>query len=115
MAQSGRSAGVRLCSSSTKVYNQQELNPAVGYRRWNSGCPGGGSSSSGSADPHNAQPGSGKSRSVEPNRIAACDDFDDSDWLNAAIDVTKDRSWARPSGATAGTEVHEGSDWSTKL
>jgi hypothetical protein len=29
------------------------------------------------------------SRSVHPNRIAACDDFGDSDWLNAAIAVTK--------------------------
>jgi len=28
-------------------------------------------------------------RSVQPNRIAACGDFGDSDWLNAAIAVTK--------------------------
>lgn len=47
----------RLCSSSTKVYNQRELNSAVGHRRWNSGCP----SSSGSSD---------RNRHLTPNREA---------------------------------------------
>jgi hypothetical protein len=55
------------------------------------------------------------SRSVQPIGSLRAMTSVNSDWLKCRNCCHKDRSQARPSGATAGTEVHEGNGWSTKL